>query len=127
MKIHTFDHIATRLQEIQNVLEAEYDGDEGNVLMDRLTKISTYMAESGKLKADAEYHYNSKLSSEIMRAFKDLIPEYTSATVQNAWVKSLAKDELQLLTLAERVNRSATHQIDCMRTQLSYIKGLINS
>lgn len=122
MKTHSIEHITERLEAIQSILEGQYDSDQGHLINERITLISTLLAESGKLKADAEFHYKSKLNSEIMKAIKDLIPDYTSANVQNTLIKSLAADLWQLTVFADRVNASATHQLDCMRSQLSYIK-----
>ncbi|MEP7198027.1 MAG: hypothetical protein ABI851_16025 [Saprospiraceae bacterium] len=124
MKIHTQEHITERLDTIQGILEAEYAGDEGHIVNERLQQIATYMAESGKLKADADFHFQAKLNSEIMAAIKGLLPDYSSASLQNQFVKSLAKDEQHLATYADRVNRSCTHQIEVMRTQISYLKAL---
>ena len=120
--IHPIDHILQRLEFLQTMLEAHYNADEGHALVDRLTDIGGYMAESGKLKADAEFHFNDKLNSEILRMIRELLPEYTSASVQNAFCKSLAKEEAYLVTFADRVNRTCTHQVEAMRSQLSYVK-----
>lgn len=126
MKRHTLGHIAERLQFIQTILEAQYDADEGHSLVSRLTEVGAYMAEAGKLKADAEFHFNDKLNSEILRMIRELLPDYTSASVQNAFCKSLAKEEAHLVSFAERVNRTCTHQVEAMRSQLSYLKSLAN-
>lgn len=121
--IHSKEHIENRLNELQQFLEAQYDSEEGHLIMDRLGIASAYMAESGKLKADADWHYMAALNSEIMEAIKTIMKEvYLSSTAQNQLVKSLAKNEFRLVTYADRVNRSLTHQIDAMRTQLSYLK-----
>ena len=127
MKVHSIEHISTRLEEIQTILESHYDNDSGNILSDRMTLISAYMAESGKLLGDAKYHYQTKLESEMMRLIKDLLPEYSSANMQNTFIKSLCKDESWLVNIADRVNASCTHQLDSMRSQLSYLKSLPQS
>jgi len=124
MKIHTIEHIEERLTFIQSILDAQYDSDDGNLLSQRITEVGAYMAEAGKLKADAEFHYHEKLKSEIMEALKSQLPEYSSATLQNNLVKSLARHEQHLVTFADRVNRTATHQCGNMITQLSYLKSL---
>jgi hypothetical protein len=124
MQIHSIEHIKERLTVIQSILEAHYDSDDGHLLNQRLTEISAYMAESGKLKADAKFHYISKMKSEIMGTILKLIPDYTSSTVQNTLLKSLAAEEAQLVEFADRVNATSTHQVDAMRSQLSYIKSL---
>lgn len=123
--IHPTDHIEQRLAIMQSYLESHYDGDEGHVLINRLTEVSAMMAESGKLLADAEYHRNGKMVSEIITALREKFPEYTSATVQNKFINSVASYEQWLVTYADRVNRTATHQVDAMRTQLSFIKSQI--
>ena len=126
MKIHPIQHIKERLEIIQAVLESHYDGDDGGLLSSRLTEVSAYMAEAGKLKSDANYWLNEKLLSESINAIKNIMPEYTSASVQNTIVKSLAKEERHLVEFADRVNASCTHQIDAMRSQLSYLKSITN-
>ncbi|HNB31669.1 MAG TPA: hypothetical protein PLD32_13210 [Saprospiraceae bacterium] len=120
--IHSKEHIENRLNELQQFSEGQYDNAEGSIIMDRLGIASAYLAESGKLKADADWHYMDALNSEIMNAIKNLMPDYLSASAQNQLVKSLAKNEFRLVTYADRVNRSLTHQIEAMRTQLSYLK-----
>ena len=90
----------------------------------RLQELGAYMAESGKLKADMEFHYNEALNKELMQMIKGLLPEYSSASVQNKFMKSLAREESRILLIADRINRSCTHQIELMRTQLSFIKSL---
>lgn len=122
--IHPIGHIQSRLEFIQLVLESDYASDDGNMISDRLAELGAYMAEAGKLKADAEFHYREKLNSELMTAIKDLLPEYSSATLQNNFIKSLANEEATLVTFADRVNRSCTHQLSSMITQLSYLKNL---
>lgn len=124
MKTHPIEHITERLNFIQNILESNYDSDDGSILNSRIQDVSIFMAEAGKLKSDAEFHYRDKLRSEILKAIKELLPEYCSATLQNAFIKSCANDEATLVTFADRVNRSCVHQLDAMRTQLSYLKEL---
>jgi len=124
MQTHSIDHIKQRYEHIQNILEAHYDTDDGNIISNRLQEVGAYMAESGKLKGDAEYHFREKLRSELLRLLKDLLPEYSSANMQNAFIKSCANEEATLITLVDRLNASCTHQIDSMRSQLSYLKSL---
>lgn len=124
MNLHTVDHIKTRLEFMQGYLEAHYDSDDGHMLSARLQELGAYMAESGKLKADMEFHYNEALNKELIQMIKGLLPEYSSASVQNKFMKSLAREENRILLIADRINRSCTHQIELMRTQLSFIKSL---
>ncbi len=124
MSIFTIEQIENRLNEIQGTLIAPYEFDNGHIIMSRLNDLAAYMAESGKLKADAEYHLLSKTQTQVIKALKDLLPEYASAKMQNDLIKGLVAKEQSLVTFADRVNRSCVHQIDVMRTQLSYLKEL---
>lgn len=124
MIIHSAHHIETRLETIQSYLESAYSNEEGHIVHQRIGEVSAYMAESGKLLGDAKYHLQSKLESELMRLIKDLLPDYSSSTLQNAFVRSLCKEESRLVNYADRINATCTHQLDAMRTQLSYLKSL---
>jgi hypothetical protein len=126
MKIHSLEHIVARCEAIQLILEAHYDNDQGNILNDRITLINALMAESGKLVGDSNFHYKTKLKSDIMETLKSFIPDYTSASVQNNLVKSLCATEESIFINAQRINASCTHQLDAMRSQLSYLKSLPN-
>lgn len=124
MTPHTIDHIRTRLTFIQSYLEAQYDHDEGHAIAARLTEVSAYMAESGKLLADAKYHLQATMQSELVKLVKNMLPDYSSSTLQNAFVRSICKEENLLVNAADRINASCVHQIDAMRTQISYLKSL---
>lgn len=123
MNLHTVEHIKTRLEFMQGYLESHYDSDDGHILSNRLQELGAYMAESGKLKADMEFHYHEQLQKELMVLMSQL-PTFASATLQNKFIKSLAREENRILLIADRINRSCTHQIELMRTQLSFIKSL---
>lgn len=124
--IHSIEHILQRLEFIQTVLESPYSAEEGNILNQRMQDIAIYMAEAGKLKSDALYHAAKSIQTETVKVLKELIPEWSSATVQNNIVKGCAANEQRLVMLADRVNASCTHQLDVMRSQLSYLKSLAN-
>jgi hypothetical protein len=79
------------------------------------------MARSGKLKSDADYHYNNVMSSSIIEALKTA-SNLTPSTL-NKYVDSLCKDYKHISTWADRINRSVTHQIDATRTLISYAKS----
>lgn len=121
--IHEYYYIKDRLNTIQTFLESPYDA-EGAILMDRLAQLDAYNAEAGKLKADAEYYLNVKLQSEILQQIQEQARVIMTPTVMNRWIKSLAADEQHTATFADRVNRACVHQIESLRTQISYIKNL---
>ena len=90
----------------------------------RGNELAAHIARSGKLLADAKYHLNEKKKDEIF----DMLSKVGKAagatnTVINELTKSLCKQEQFLVDFADRVNRSATHQLEWCRTLISKAKA----
>lgn len=117
------DQIQKELEEMQSFLEAHYSADNINQVQDRFENIGVYMARSGKLKADAEHHYNSLVESSIMEALKRGYENILPTTTLNKFVEAEARNYKFLLTFSDRVNRSCTHQYEGLRTVISMIKA----
>lgn len=113
------DQIFKELTEIQLYLDSRYQSDNPAACTDRLDDLQSYMARSGKLFADAEYHYNELLNSSIMSALKKAEADHMSTSTLNKFIESLCKDYRYLYTWSERVNRCATHCAEQMRTVIS--------
>lgn len=85
--------------------------------------LAAHIARSGKLLADAKYHLNEKMKDDIFKVLEKTAKQAgATATAINGIVKSLCKDEQYLVDFAERTNRSATHQLDWVRTLISKAK-----
>jgi len=85
--------------------------------------LAVYIARSGKLLADAKYHLNQKMKSEVFETLEKTAKQAgATATAVNAIIKSLCKDEQYLVDWCDRVNRAATHQLDWARTIISKAK-----
>ncbi len=109
-------------QEIQSYLEISCSNNPDEI-QDRISTLSVYLARSGEMLAKAKRDYNKKVSSEIGNTIVKIAKEQClSATAQNALVKSIAEDEQFLVDWLERINRTCTHQIDALRSLLSYEK-----
>jgi hypothetical protein len=115
------DQIEKELTEIQLYLDARYQSDNPSACINRLDDLQAYMARSGKLHADAEFHYNTLLNSEIVKALN--ITAYLPVSTLNKYIESMCKDYKYLLTWSERVNRCCTHQAEQMRTVISNHKA----
>lgn len=111
------------LEGIQAFLEANYTSDNPAAVQQRFEDLAIYMARSGKLKADAEFHYNSLVESSIMDALKKGYEERLSASTINKFVESAARGYKFLVTWSDRVNRSCTHQLEAMRTTMSTLRS----
>ena len=86
--------------------------------------LAVYIARSGKLLADANCHLNARMRQEVFETLKTAAKQAgaTSKAV-NAIVDSLCRDEQYLSEWSERINRSATHQLDWCRTLVSKAKA----
>ena len=115
--------IHNELEDIQAFLEAQYPADNPAAVTDRFNDLAVYMARSGKMKADAEWHYNSLLNHSIMAALKSAYEDRLSISTINKLIESQAKDAKFLLTWCDRVNRTCTHQLDAMRSIISSLRA----
>lgn len=107
---------------IQDYLEVTCSENPAEI-KNRINDLNVYMARSGKMLADAKLLYNKKVTSEIKETIIEIAKNnFLSATAQNALVKSIAEEELFLVNWLERINRTCTHQIDALRSLLSYEK-----
>lgn len=98
--------------------------------MERGNELMVIIARSGKMKADAEYHLNSAQFSEVYKQLRKVIenmPGNISVKLQNSIVDNVCKDEKYLVSWCDRINRSATHQLDYIRTVISYAKSEMNN
>lgn len=114
--------ILQELTEIDNYLNITISEQAEEAVL-RGNDLAAYIARSGKLLADAKYHLNEKMKAGIQSILElqELNPRAT-ATAVNGLVKSLCKEEQYLVDWAERVNRSATHQLEWCRSLLSKAK-----
>lgn len=108
--------------EIQKYLEIECSNSP-EAIKDRMNVLMTYIATSGELLAQAKRILRAKKSQEISKTILAIAKEsFLSATVQNALLDSICEEENYMVDFLDRINRSATHQLDALRSLLSYEK-----
>lgn len=109
-------------QKIQSFLEIDC-GNNPEEITERISKISVYMARSGEMLAEAKKALRRKKTQEISKTIVSIAKEQClSAKVQNTLLDSIAEDEAFLVDWLDRINRTCTHQIDALRSMLSYEK-----
>lgn len=92
-------------------------------LTERLSTLMTYMSRSGEMLAKAKKILRTKKTSEINKTIIAIAKqECLSASVQNALLDSICEEESYLVDWLDRINRTCTHQIDGIRSLLSYVK-----
>jgi hypothetical protein len=95
----------------------------GEEIQERISIISVYLARTGEMLADAKRSLRRKKSSEISEAIIKIAKESClSAKVQNTLLESIAEDEAYLVDRLDRMNAACTHQLDSLRSLLSYEK-----
>jgi hypothetical protein len=76
--------------------------------------------------AEAKRIYKRKVMSEIANTIIAIAKEnFLSAKAQNALVDAIAEDEAFLVDKLDRINSSCVHQIDALRSILSYEKAFL--
>lgn len=109
-------------QKIQDFLDVTISSNPVE-LVERIATLMTYMSRSGEMLAKAKKVLRAKKTTEINKTIIKIAKEQClSATVQNALLDSICEEEAFMVDWLERINRSCTHQIDGLRSLLSYEK-----
>lgn len=114
--------IASTCSEIQAFIEAHYNADNPNAVVERANGLESYMALSGKMLADAKYWYNDLLSSVFIEAIKEGNKAKMGTSTLNKYVDSICKDYQYVVDWTDRINRTCTHQLEFSRTIISKLK-----
>ena len=108
------------LQEINTIFyfcKQPYDKDP-EILLDRITILVTYLARSAEIYADVQFEYDKKLGDEAEK----LSVSYSPMKAKDI-LKGKVAVEARILMLSQRLNATITHQLDAIRSQLSFIKA----
>ena len=90
-------------------------------MSERISTLMSYMARSGEMLAEAKMILRKKKTEQIQQTIIAIAKQAClSAKVQNALLDSICQDESFLVDWLDRINRSCTHQIDGLRSLLSY-------
>ena len=112
-------------ENMQAYLETE-TGPEPQHLMDRIELLNLLIAKSGQCLAEAKYIQDQIINTGLMNAIGDGLENKLSPSLINQFVKSNAKDVNLLVNWFDRINAAATHQLDSLRTIISYKKAELN-
>lgn len=116
--ITPFEDLLSEAEAIQEFLEEETPSEISLVLM-RGNELLAYIARTGKMKADAKYWKEKKTKSAIMDTVKELGKDLMPASTLNKLIDANCEKESMLLEWCDRLNRTATHQVDWLRSVLS--------
>lgn len=92
-------------------------------IKERIMELSVLLARSSEMLAQAKKALRTKKSSEISNTIIQIAKENClSAKAQNALVDSIAEEEAFIVDWLDRINRTCVHQLDGLRSILSYEK-----
>lgn len=92
-------------------------------IQERISTIMVYMMRTGEMLANAKKMLRKKKSDEIQNTIIRIAKENClSAKIQNALLDSIAEDEAFLVDKLDRLNAPCVHQLDALRTLLSFEK-----
>lgn len=92
-------------------------------LSERIKILAVYQARSGYMLAEAKKTLSEKKKAEIVNTIIAIAKEnYLSAKAQNALVDSIATDEQFIVDWFDRINAACKHQLDAVRSLLSFEK-----
>ncbi|SHE29903.1 hypothetical protein [Dysgonomonas macrotermitis] len=107
-------------QQIQDCLDIECSENPEEVL-ERIRAIMPYISRTAFMLAEAKKALRRKKASEISNTIINIAKEQClSAKVQNTLIDSIAEEEAYLVDWLDRLNAAATHQVDALRSILSY-------
>ena len=115
----TLQEEAVQIQEYLDITCSEHPDE----IQERIRVIKPIISRTGYMLAEAKKLLRRRKSNEISNTIIAIAKEQClSAKVQNALLDSIAEDEAYLVDLLDRLNAAATHQVDALRSLLSYNK-----
>lgn len=116
------EEVLEQIAEIAEFCKCWYDKTNVQEMSERLTNLNVNLAKSADLLVRAQEIYHNGIAVETEK----LLNSDISPSVLNNLVKGRVATYNKLYTLCERVNKTITHQIEAIRTQISLQKALTN-
>jgi hypothetical protein len=112
-------------EKMQAYLETEV-GPDPQHLIDRAELLTILIAKSGQCLAEAKYIQDQIINAGLLQAIGEGLETKLSPSLINKFVSTNAKDVNLLVNWFDRINSAATHQLDSIRTIISYKKAELN-
>lgn len=107
-------------QQIQDYLDITCSENPEEIL-ERIRAIMPYISRTAFMLAEAKKALRRKKASEISNTIINIAKEQClSAKVQNTLIDSIAEEEAYFVDWLDRLNAAATHQVDALRSILSF-------
>ncbi len=110
------------IEALQPYLDEEV-GESGDEVIERMRRLQSYLSRTGAIWVEGKVLLRARRSTEIANTILDVAREnFLSKALQNALLESVCLKEEELVDKAERANRTCYHQLDSLRSILSYEK-----
>lgn len=119
------EDLKLKAQKMQDYLEKKVDEDPA-ILMDRIGFLTVMIAQTSKMLADAKYYQDTLVNGAIMDSLKKAYEEKLSPSTINKFVTTAAREQNYLVNWIDRLNSAAVHQLDGIRSIVSYKKAEMN-
>lgn len=118
--MNTAQQIVDELEAYYGEISRQFDSDNPTELITKLERRCQLLARSAVLLADAQFVHD-KARGEASEKAGDM-----AATALREHLTGACAYEARLLKLADRLNATIVHQIDSIRTMISYSKMVMN-
>ena len=115
----TIEQVKQITTQIGKAIAQQIDKDNPDEVVGKIAELSSLLASSSHAVALSEMIYNEKIAELAQStAYAGM-----TATDKKMIFAGRAKTEIYYVTLAERQNKALTHQIDGLRSIISYLKS----
>lgn len=115
--IDQLEQEAKKIDEFLNITCSE----EPTEALNRGNDLLVYLARTGKMLADAKYWQDNAINNSILQKLKDQLN--LSPALFKKFVDTSTIRENYLVNWIDRLNRTCVHQIDFLRTVVSFAKN----
>lgn len=116
--IQTLEHLFILSQAIHDFLKMEVS-DEIEGCIKRGHELTAYMANTGKMLADAKYHRDQEIRNSALLSLKDSKRCGLPASTLNELIKADCKEINYLVNWIEQLDKEAKYQLEWLRTVVS--------
>jgi len=117
----TKGQLTDKCEKMQRFLELK-PGSEPHDLIDRIELLSVLISQSGECLADAKYLQDIAIGEAIQKSINLGYDQKLSISTINKYVNAEAKEFNWLVNTFDRINSASVHQLDGLRSILSYRK-----
>lgn len=116
------DSLHAMAEEFYPIISMKVTTDDPEGLCERITHLSSLMATTGKMLADAKYWKDDAVKNSVLTALKDAKRGNLPASTLNELIKADCRDFNYLVNWIEQLDKECKYQIEALRTLISLRK-----